>query len=110
MAYQRKRMIATLNLGEPEWSMDTGGYNGHPNSENYARWMEFGAFVPIFRVHGGSGQKRQPWTYGPVAEEAAKKAMRLRYDLIPYIYSNARTTTETGIGIVRPLIVGVSRR
>jgi hypothetical protein len=47
MAYQRKRMIATLNLGEPEWSMDTGGYNGHPTPENYARWMEFGAFVPF---------------------------------------------------------------
>jgi alpha-glucosidase len=104
MAYQRKRMIATLNLGEPEWSMDVGGYNGHPTSENYARWMEFGAFVPIFRVHGGSNQKRQPWTYGPIAEEAAKKVMRLRYDLMPYIYSNARTTMETGIGIARPLM------
>ncbi len=104
MAYQRKRMIATLNVGEPEWSMDTGGYNGHPTPENYARWMEFGAFVPIFRVHGGSNQKRQPWAYEPVAEEAAKHAIRLRYDLLPYIYSNARVTTETGIGIVRPLL------
>jgi alpha-glucosidase (family GH31 glycosyl hydrolase) len=66
--------------------------------------MEFGAFVPIFRVHGGSGQKRQPWMYEPVAEEAAKRAIRLRYDLLPYIYSNARTATETGIGIVRPLL------
>ncbi len=104
MAYQRKRMIATLNLGEPQWSMDTGGFGGHPTPENYARWMEFGAFVPIFRVHGGSGQKRQPWVYGQIAEEAARKAIRLRYDLMPYLYSNARTTTETGIGIVRPLV------
>lgn len=103
MAYQRKRMIATLNLGEPEWSMDTGGYNGHPTAENYARWMEFGAFVPIFRVHGGKDEKRQPWVYGPVAEAAAKRVMRLRYDLLPYIYSNTRTATETGIGVVRPL-------
>jgi alpha-glucosidase len=104
MAYQRKRMIATLNLGEPHWSMDTGGFGGHPTPENYARWMEFGAFVPIFRVHGGSGQKRQPWAYDQIAEEAAKKAIRLRYDLMPYLYSNARTATETGIGIVRPLV------
>jgi len=103
MAYQRKRMIATLNIGESEWSMDTGGYGGHPTPENYARWMEFGAFVPIFRVHGGSNQKRQPWVYGPIAEAAAKRAMRLRYDLMPYIYSNARAATETGIGIARPL-------
>lgn len=103
MAYQRKRMVATLNLGEPEWSMDTGGFHGHPTPENYARWMEFGAFVPIFRVHGGSGEKRQPWEYGEIAEAAAKKAMRLRFDLIPYLYSNARVANETGIGIVRPL-------
>jgi alpha-glucosidase len=103
MAYQRKRMIATLDLGEPQWSMDTGGFVGHPTPENYARWMEFGAFVPIFRVHGGSGQKRQPWEYGEIAEAAAKKVMRLRYDLMPYLYSNARIASETGIGIVRPL-------
>jgi alpha-glucosidase len=103
MANQRRRMIATLNLGESEWSMDTGGFNGHPTPENYARWMEFAAFVPIFRVHGGYNEKRQPWVYGQVAEAAAKKAMRLRYDLMPYIYSNARVAHETGIGLVRPL-------
>jgi alpha-glucosidase (family GH31 glycosyl hydrolase) len=103
MAYQRRRMISTLDLGEPAWSMDTGGFNGHPTPENYARWMEFGAFVPIFRVHGGNHEKRQPWVYGPVAEAAAKRAMRLRFDLMPYIYSNARLATETGIGLVRPL-------
>ena len=103
MAYQRRRMIATLDLGEPEWSMDTGGFHGHPSPENYARWMEFGAFVPVFRVHGGSNEKRQPWEYGEIAEAAAKKAMRLRFDLMPYIYSNARLMNETGIGIVRPL-------
>jgi alpha-glucosidase len=104
MAYQRKRMIATLNLGEPEWSMDTGGFTGHPTPENYARWMQFAAFVPIFRVHGFSGEKRQPWAYEQIAEDAAKKAIRLRYDLMPYLYSNARTATETGIGIARPLL------
>jgi len=103
MAYQRRRMISTLNLGESAWSMDTGGFNGHPTPENYARWMEFGAFVPVFRVHGGNNEKRQPWVYGPVAEAAAKRAMRLRFDLMPYIYSNARVANETGIGIVRPL-------
>jgi len=103
MAYQRRRMISTLDLGESAWSMDTGGFSGHPTPENYARWMEFGAFVPVFRVHGGNNEKRQPWVYGPVAEAAAKRAMRLRYDLMPYIYSNARLASETGIGVARPL-------
>ena len=103
MAYQRRRMIAALNLGESAWSMDIGGFAGHPTSENYARWMQFGALIPIFRLHGSLNEKRQPWVYGPVAEAAARKAVRLRYDLMPYIYSNARVAFETGIGIVRPL-------
>jgi len=103
MQYQRMRMLATLNLGEPNWSMDTGGFFGHPSPENYARWMEFAAFVPIDRVHGDHGQKRQPWVYGPAAEAAATRAIRMRYKLLPYIYSYQRIATETGVGIVRPL-------
>jgi len=59
--------------------------------------------VPILRVHGDLNEKRQPWVYGATAEAAAKKAIRLRYDLMPYIYSNERIASETGIGLVRPL-------
>jgi len=103
MAYQRRRMIASLDIGLPHWSMDTGGFSGHPTPENYARWVEFAAFVPILRVHGDLNEKRQPWVYGAIAEAAAKKAIRLRYDLMPYIYSNERIASETGIGLVRPL-------
>ena len=103
MAHQRMRMLATLDTGEPHWSMDTGGFSGHPTPENYARWMEFAAFVPIDRVHGDYGEKRQPWVYGPVAEAAATKAIRLRYSLLPYIYSYERIAAETGVGLVRPL-------
>jgi alpha-glucosidase len=103
MQDQRMRMLATLDLGEPHWSMDTGGFFSHPSAENYARWMEFAAFVPIDRVHGGFGEKRQPWIYGPKAEAAATRALRLRYSLLPYIYSSERRTAETGVGVVRPL-------
>lgn len=103
MQYQRMRMLATLDVGQPHWSMDTGGFFGHPTDENYARWVEFAAFVPIDRVHGDVTERRQPWRYGPVAEAAATRAIRLRYELLPYIYSYERVASETGIGIVRPL-------
>lgn len=103
MERQRARMLATLDLGESHWSMDTGGFTGHPSPENYARWSEFAAFVPIDRVHGGLNEKRQPWVYGSRAEAAAIAAIRFRYKFLPYIYSYERMTTETGIGIVRPL-------
>lgn len=105
MAAQRQRMLSAINLGEPKWGMDTGGFNdGDPTPQNYARWMEFSAFVPIFRVHGNQNQVRQPWVFGKTAEAAATKAIRLRYSLIPYIYSYDRRAYEGGVGLVKPLI------
>jgi alpha-glucosidase len=105
MAGQRARMLSAINVGAMQWGMDGGGFkNGTPTPENYARWIEFGAFTPIFRVHGDFGQKRQPWVYGPVAEKAATDAIRLRYALIPYIYSYEYTRRSTGVGLVRPLL------
>ena len=103
MAHQESRMLSTISLGEPHWSMDTGGFIGHPNSENYARWMEFAAFVPIMRVHGQLNEHRQPWVYGAQAEADAKAAIDLRYQLVPYMYAYEREAHDTGVGIVRPL-------
>lgn len=106
MARQRARMLSAINVGEMWWGMDVGGFNGHPSDENYARWVEFGAFTPIFRVHGTLGEKRQPWVYGPVAEKAASRAIRLRYRLLPYIYAYAWHDHVAGVGLVRPLTFG----
>lgn len=103
MAQQEPRMLSTISLGEPHWSMDTGGFIGHPDPENYARWMEFAAFVPIMRVHGDLNEHRQPWVYGSQAEADAKAAIDLRYRLMPYMYAYERQAHETGVGIVRPL-------
>lgn len=105
MKAQRARMLAAIDVGAMQWGMDGGGFQGDkPSPENYARWIQFGAFTPIFRVHGSFGQKRQPWVYGPVAERAAADAIRLRYTLIPYIYAYEHQRHETGVGLVRPLI------
>ena len=103
MAAQRERMLSAIDVGAMRWGMDGGGFHGHPTPENYARWIEFGAFTPIFRVHGDHDEHRQPWVYGTVAEAAATRAMRLRYALIPYIYSCEWGLHRTGVGLVRPL-------
>lgn len=103
MAEQPARMLSTIDCGECKWAMDTGGFNGHPDPENYARWMQFAAFVPIDRVHCTYGEHRQPWVYGPKAEAVAADAIRLRYSLLPYMYAYDRGAYETGIGIVRPM-------
>ncbi|HEY7888104.1 MAG TPA: TIM-barrel domain-containing protein [Steroidobacteraceae bacterium] len=106
MAAQRPRMLSAIDVGEMWWSMDGGGFHGHPSDQNYARWIEFGAFTPIFRVHGVYQEKRQPWRYGPTAERAATHAMRLRYELLPYMYSYAWHDHVAGVGLVRPLTFG----
>ncbi|WP_266170399.1 TIM-barrel domain-containing protein [Dyella subtropica] len=110
MKGQRQRMLSAINVGAMQWGMDGGGFkkgrtkSGAPTPENYARWIQFGAFTPIFRVHGDFDQKRQPWRYGPVAEKAAADAIRLRYALIPYIYAYEYQRRQTGVGLVRPLL------
>ena len=114
MKAQRQRMLSAINAGAMQWGMDGGGFQksskqadpvtGGLTPENYARWIQFGAFTPIFRVHGELGIKRQPWVYGPVAEKAAAAAIRLRYALLPYIYSYEYQRRATGVGLVRPLL------
>ncbi len=105
MANQRERMLSAIGVGAARWGMDIGGFNNadQTTSECYARWMQFGAVVPIFRVHGQQDQQRQPWVYGTQAEAVATAAIRLRYRLIPYVYSYDRRLHETGVGIVRTL-------
>ncbi|HEV3152943.1 MAG TPA: TIM-barrel domain-containing protein [Candidatus Baltobacteraceae bacterium] len=103
MLDQSTRMLSTIDLGEVKWSMDTGGFFGTPTPENYARWMQFAAFVPIMRVHCTLGQHRQPWYFGPAAEQVAKRAILLRHTLLPYIYSYDREAYERNVGLVRPL-------
>jgi alpha-glucosidase len=103
MAKQRERMLSAINIGQVKWGMDSGGFHGTPNAENYARWIQFSAFTPMFRVHGTLDEQRQPWLFGEQAEAVSKEAIELRYQLIPYMYSYERQAYETGIGLVKPL-------
>jgi alpha-glucosidase (family GH31 glycosyl hydrolase) len=110
MKEQRANMLSAINLGQNKWGMDSGGFNkadgttDNPSPELYARWLQFSALTPVFRVHGNLNQQRQPWYYGTTAEEAAKGAIQFRYSLIPYMYSYERSGNESGLGLVRPLI------
>ncbi|MGC9261580.1 MAG: TIM-barrel domain-containing protein, partial [Phycisphaerae bacterium] len=87
MAHQALRMLSMISLGQARWSMDAGNW-GPPTPEAYTRWLQFAAFVPIFRVHAPHENSRlQPWLYGFRAQEIAVHAIRLRYSLSPYIYA-----------------------
>ncbi|MEV6012747.1 TIM-barrel domain-containing protein [Streptomyces sp. NPDC051976] len=67
----------------------------------YARWVQFGAFQPIDRLHSNHSD-RLPWQYGTQARQSADTFLNLRDNLVPYTYSLAKEAATTGVPIVRP--------
>ena len=94
---------ARAPLLDPSDARDNiGGYDDYP--ELYTRWFEYGAFMPIFRTHG-SRVYNEVWTYGKAAEPILEKYLRLRYQLMPYIYSLGYRTSESGAPYMRALFM-----
>lgn len=89
--------------GVPYISHDIGGYAGkHLPDDLYVRWVQMGAFSPILRLHSNHGE-RLPWEYPGPAEAAAKRFLRLREQLVPYLYDTARQAHESGVPMARLL-------
>lgn len=89
--------------GVPFWSHDAGGFTGTPTPDLYVRWAQFGALSPLVRFHGTTS--RLPWDFPEHAERAAVEAVRLRYRLMPYLYSAAVESARTGVPLMRALVV-----
>ncbi|GLQ90552.1 glycoside hydrolase family 31 protein [Dyella flagellata] len=88
-------------LLDPSGARDTvGQYNDYP--ELLTRWFEYGTFLPTLRLHG-QRKHTEIWAYGKPAEAIMARYDRLRYRLIPYIYSQAKRTYDTGAPFMRPL-------
>jgi alpha-D-xyloside xylohydrolase len=88
-------------LLDPSDARDTvGGYDDYP--ELYTRWFEYATFLPIFRSHG-SRRYNEVWSYGAQAEPILSKYLRLRYEMMPYIYSLGYKTWMTGAPFLRAL-------
>ncbi len=93
--------------GLPWWCTDIGGFfSGSPDSEGYRelflRWFQWGAFCPVFRVHG-TGFPKEPWRFGPEVERLLVEFIKLRYRLLPYIYSLAWLVHSEGYTLMRHL-------
>jgi len=108
----KRQIPAGLNYslsGLPYWTTDIGGFvSGDPKDPKYRelfiRWFQFGTFCPIFRVHGTrSNDQNELWSYGPEAQKILVNFDRLRYRLLPYIYSLAWKTTSQGYTPMRAL-------
>ncbi len=81
---------------------EVGHYDDYP--ELYVRWFEYGAFQPNFRSHGSRPQN-EVWSYGKQAEPILAKYLRLRYQLMPYIYSLGHHASATGAPFMRGLFM-----
>jgi len=81
---------------------NVGGYDDYP--ELYTRWFQYGTFQPNFRSHG-SRPHNEVWSYGKQAQPILEKYLRLRYQLMPYIYSLGYTANQTGAPFMRGLFL-----
>jgi alpha-D-xyloside xylohydrolase len=110
----RHQVAAGLNFalsGYPYWTTDIGGYwpphdkplDDPKFQELYARWFEYGAFCPIFRTHGHRPEN-EIWSFDKV-EPILIKFDKIRYRLMPYIYSLAWRVTTEDYSIQRPLVM-----
>jgi alpha-D-xyloside xylohydrolase len=81
---------------------NVGGYDDYP--ELYTRWFEYASFLPIFRSHG-SRLSNEVWSYGRQAEPILEKYLKLRYELMPYIYSLSYQNYKTGAPSMRALFM-----
>ena len=81
---------------------NVGGYDDYP--ELYTRWFQYAAFQPNFRAHGSRPQN-EVWSYGKQAEPILEKYLRLRYQLMPYIYSLGYAANQTGAPFMRGLFL-----
>ncbi|MEO9512633.1 MAG: TIM-barrel domain-containing protein [Flavobacteriaceae bacterium] len=115
-----EQIPAGLNFvmaGVPYWTTDIGGFFRDSNSLNpiydsqytnteyielLTRWFQYGTFTPLFRIHGYVSET-EIWRYGQEFEETARKFIDLRYQLMPYIYSEAWKVTKEGKLLMSPL-------
>ena len=118
--------INTGLSGVPFWGTDIGGFipTEEFTGELYLRWFQFAAFCPLFRSHGRDWKLHRPWGWNtgeigypetpgyhpapeelqnPAIEPICRRYLELRYRLLPYIYSAAKETCETGLPMIRAL-------
>ncbi len=107
-----KQVSAGLNFsisGIPYWNTDIGGFFGRKTTDKdyqelFTRWFEFGAFCPMFRVHGTVAPK-ELWRWDEPTQKIWEKFVDLRYRLQPYIYSVSWQVTSDGGTMMRPLMM-----
>ncbi|GFP75844.1 glycoside hydrolase family 31 protein [Clostridium fungisolvens] len=102
-----------LNLGMSGISFcgaDVGGFSFDCTPELLSRWVQVGAFTPLFRNHSGSNTRDQePWAFDEETLNINRKYIKLRYSLLPYLYDLLWSGETTGLPVMRPLVLHYER-
>lgn len=98
-----------MNLGLSGMSFcgtDVGGFGYDTTSELLSRWVQVGAFTPLFRNHTTIySRDQEPWSFDKKTEDIYRKYVKLRYKLLPYIYDNFYKGEIDGLPLIRPLLL-----
>ena len=106
LAFQPYFTATAANIGFGWWSHDIGGHVfGARDDELATRWLQFGVFSPILRLHSGDNDfiAKEPWRYRSPCAEVMERGLRLRHRLVPYLHTANRAAAVEGVPLVRPL-------
>lgn len=106
LQFQPYMTSTASNIGYSWWSHDVGGHmRGYKDEELSVRWLQFGVFSPINRLHSSNSSfaGKEPWRYSLEKELIMTRFMILRHQLIPYIYTMNVVNANEGIPLIRPL-------
>ena len=104
------RLVNSMGLAGISFAgYDVGGFIGNASEHLFARWIQIGAFSPFFRGHSMiNSRDSEPWAFGEEVEEISRNYIKLRYRLLPYIYSAFFESAQTGTPISRSLAIEYS--
>jgi alpha-D-xyloside xylohydrolase len=85
------------------WSHDVGGFVGKESSDLYLRWLAFGMMTSHSRCHGQ--KPKEPWTYDTATMDKFRSIVELKYRLMPYVYAQAKDSSEGGLPMLRALFI-----
>ncbi|KAK2962485.1 putative Neutral alpha-glucosidase AB [Blattamonas nauphoetae] len=97
--------LLTLSMsGIPFVGTDIGGFFNNPEKSLLVRWYQFACFTPFFRSHGHlETRHKEPWVFDSTTFSDIRDAIKLRYRLLPYLYTEFFNTIETGVSPMRPI-------
>ena len=86
------------------WSHDIGGFESTATADVYKRWVAFGLFSTHSRLHGSTSY-RVPWLYDEESVDVLRKFTKVKHSLMPYLYAQAVKATQTGVPVMRPMVM-----